>query len=81
MVFGFENQILTPFHSYYWLYNKSHVKIDMVKYLYLALSSHRKSWKMYIKDLMINPIISLPVASFIVLSSQPLRTKKQYNIV
>ena len=31
--------------------------------------------KMYIKDLMINPIISLPVASFIVLSYQPLRTK------
>jgi len=36
---------------------------------------------MYIKDLMINPIISLPVASFIVfvLSSQPLRTKNTHH--
>lgn len=36
---------------------------------------------MYIKDLMINPIISLPVASFIVLSSQPLRTKKHTSYI
>jgi len=34
---------------------------------------------MYIKDLMINPIISLPVASFIVLSYQPLRTKNAHH--